>query len=92
MVKEVQDTPCEVVAIGDYDEHNATMGKYVRVKFDGEASSRRYTIAKTCAAAFKVGQKVKLTLESYLWAEGARDGSGKVFHVIKYRVVDAVSA
>ena len=87
-VTELQQVPCEVVEIAPYNADDAKFGNFVRVKFEGEDSTRRYTLAKELnGAAPEVGDKGLLILEEIIRQEGARDGSGRVFNVQKRRVI-----
>jgi hypothetical protein len=92
-VKEEQLVACEVVEIAAYDPANERMGKFVRVQFPGEDGTRRYTISKELNGDTpKPGAKVRLVLESFMKAQGARDGSGRVFYNEKRRVIGAIAA
>lgn len=91
-VTELQQVPCEVVEIAPYNKDDAKFGDFVRVKFDGEDVTRRYTLAKELnGAAPKVGDQGYLILEEILRQEGARDGSGRVFNIQKRRVIGMTS-
>ena len=87
-IEEVQAVACEVVEIAPYDPNDARMGDFVRVRFEGEEQTRRYSLGKlTDRGPFKVGAKVRLRFVSFLRATGAKDGSGRVFHVEKRKVI-----
>jgi hypothetical protein len=92
-VKEEQHTPCEVVEVGEYDPDKPHYGKFIRVQFDGEEGTRRYTLSRDLNGdAPKVGAKIRLLLQSYMKPMGARDGSGRVNWVEKRRVIGAAAA
>ena len=95
MVTEEQTTVAEVVEIAPYDGANPQYGDFVRVRYQGEQGTRRYTLGKTldrAKAGLAVGAKLRLVFESYMQPTGARDGSGRVFYNEKRRVIGAHAA
>lgn len=102
--------PVEVVARGfwadDKREHMASLtederqqerekfGEYVRVKAPGDDDTRRYTLDRSVNGEVKVGQKLKLAINSTMKPKAvtARDGSAFVKYEEKWRVIGAQAA
>lgn len=93
-VPEMQETPATVVEVADYDPAKPQFGKFVRVQFAGEVEPRRYSLDKDLdhGKLLPLGAKVKLRLVSFQKAEGARNGSGRVYYNEKRRVIGAIAA
>lgn len=87
--------PVEVLAVGQYDESNPNFGEFVRVKAEGEESSRRYTLDKALNGGRpKVGSRVVLKLVSSMQPKPytRRDGELANRWVEKFKVIDAQAA
>jgi hypothetical protein len=89
MAKLFYSDSCLVVEEGAYDTENDRMGRFVRVRFDGEQEPRRLTLEASLYGKCPVGEAVYLELTEVLRPKGVlrRDGTVGAIMVEKRKVV-----
>jgi hypothetical protein len=57
--------PVEILGYGPWDANNERMGEFVRIKFEGDSESRRYTVDKAVNGSRpNPGETVNIEAES----------------------------
>jgi hypothetical protein len=77
----------EVLAYGPWDPDNEKMGEFIRVKFDGDQQTRRYTLDKSLNGDRpNVGEVVSLEAQSVQRLKPYIDRAGEARNAVREQI------
>jgi hypothetical protein len=85
MAKLTFDETCEVLGYGPWNKTDPKYGEFVRIKFDSDAESRRYTIPATVDRPI-AGTRVTLHAESKIRHDAKVGSDGEPYVVSREQI------